>query len=127
MPDPVKKLTVYLCPECGEQITQSDYDTARGRIWGHYHDPPDDWEGPEDPWFDAVETPVAPLSALSSDEAVEEAARGLNPDVFDPQSTPARLLPPALVAAAQLRARNDARACLAALQRKLGEAETNQR
>jgi hypothetical protein len=44
---------VHRCPECFEQITESEYDPEKGRIWGHYHDPPDGWEGPEDPWFDA--------------------------------------------------------------------------
>lgn len=44
---------IYRCPQCLEQIMESSYTSEHGRVWGHYHDPPEGWEGPEDPWFDA--------------------------------------------------------------------------
>lgn len=53
------KLVVYVCPECHEQIVESTYTSERGTFWGHYHDPPDDWPGGEDPWFDAVMLEIA--------------------------------------------------------------------
>lgn len=56
--------TIHVCPECGEQITESDYDPEH---WGHYHDPPADWPEVEDPWFDAVEVTVVLVKEASGD------------------------------------------------------------
>jgi hypothetical protein len=65
---------VYVCPDCGEQITDGlEYDTERGYTRGHYHDPPDGWldeagnnpQGTgEDPWFDAIEIRTVSLDAV---------------------------------------------------------------
>jgi hypothetical protein len=56
--------TIYVCPDCGEHITESDYDPSVGRIWGHYHDPPEGWPEGEDPWIDAVALEVAPVATV---------------------------------------------------------------
>lgn len=52
---------IWICPDCGEQITESEYSPERGRYYGHYHDRPKDWEQAEDPWFDAVSREVVPV------------------------------------------------------------------
>jgi hypothetical protein len=55
---------VWVCPECGEQILEPDSDFVRGKFYGHYHDPPEGWIGPEDPWFDAVKIRAINLEEL---------------------------------------------------------------
>lgn len=68
------RFVVYVCPECGEQITDIGWDAERGAIHGHYHDPPADWPHAEDPWFDAEPVEVVPRSdAEALAEALEEA------------------------------------------------------
>ena len=60
MADP-RVYTIYVCPDCGEHITDTSYDPEVGEEWGHYHDPPDDHpEGLPDPWIEAVEIEVVP-------------------------------------------------------------------
>ena len=63
-------LSVWVCSDCGEQITESHYDPERGTVYGHYHDPPAGWhteDGPhrEDPWFDAEQIAVVPTVLLN--------------------------------------------------------------
>lgn len=56
---PEQRWTIHVCPDCGEHITESEWSAERGAYWGHYHDPPEGWEG-EDPWVDAVPITVVP-------------------------------------------------------------------
>lgn len=57
--------TIHICPDCGEHIVDSDYDPKIGQVWGHYHDAPEGWEGPEDPWIEAVAIKVVSRDRLS--------------------------------------------------------------
>lgn len=55
---PKRRYVIHVCPECGEQVENREWDAERGAYYGHYHDPPAGWPGGEDPWVDAIEVEV---------------------------------------------------------------------
>ena len=73
VPEEGERYEVWVCPDCGDQITDPpEYDPKR-HVYarGHYPAPPEDWPEGEDPWFDAVRIEAAPVAAPAPREDEE--------------------------------------------------------
>lgn len=79
---------VWVCPECGMQILEPESDFVRGKFYGHYHEPPEGWVGPEDPWFDAVKIRAVDLEELTNHLLKSPVTGG--PRGFKSEDTPQR-------------------------------------